>query len=174
MHIVNAEIDRDLIAIQGLLNEVIATSTALYDYNPRPLEQVRQWMLDKISGNLPIKVAIGKDGLFLGFATFGPFRPHPAYKYTVEHSIYVSSHARGKGIGKALLQDIIAEAELREKHLLVAAIDAQNSASLKLHESFGFTRAGILKESGFKFGRWLDLILMQKRLDTPLSPVDSC
>lgn len=173
MHnIVDAQISRDLKLVHALLNEVIATSTALYDYHPRPLEQVSQWMKDKISNGLPVRVALGEHDEFLGFATFGPFRPHPAYKYTVEHSIYVTASARSRGIGAALLHDIIQCAIDRNYHLMVGAIDADNQASIALHRRLGFIQAGVIEQAGFKFGRWLDLALLQKRLPTPTDPRD--
>lgn len=172
MNISDSLPERDLVAIQTLLNEVIATSTALYDYHPRPLAQVHKWMMDKQASNLPLRVAHDAQGKFLGFATYGAFRPHPAYKYTAEHSVYVCEHARGQGIGKMLLQDIIECAIARDIHLLIAAIDAGNEPSIALHQKLGFERAGIISQAGFKFGRWLDLALLQRRLPTPLEPRD--
>ena len=172
MNISDSLPERDLIAIQTLLNNVIATSTALYDYHPRPSTQVQQWMQDKQALNLPLRVAHDRHGQFLGFATYGAFRPHPAYKYTAEHSVYVCEHARGQGVGKMLLQDIIDCAIARDIHLLIGAIDAGNQTSIALHEKLGFERAGIIGQAGFKFGQWLDLALFQKRLPTPLEPRD--
>lgn len=172
MHIVDTQISRDLSSIHELLNEVILTSTALYDYHPRPLEQVRQWMIDKLEAGLPLRVAIDDHETLLGFTTFGAFRPHPAYKYTVEHSIYVHAHARGRGVGDKLLADIIECATYHDKHLMIGAIDADNAASIALHTKHGFTSAGTIEQAGFKFGRWLDLTLLRKRLPTPMEPRD--
>lgn len=172
MNISDGRIERDLEPVRSLLNEVIASSTALYDYHPRPVEQVRQWMSDKLALGLPLRIARGADDRFLGFATFGAFRPHPAYKYTAEHSVYVSPDARGQGIGKALLLDIIERATEHDIHVLIGAIDADNSSSVSLHSSLGFTHCGTIQQAGFKFGRWLDLALFQKQLAAPLNPVD--
>ena len=172
MNITNSLPERDVIAIQTLLNEVIATSTALYDYHPRPDTQVHQWMMDKQARNLPLRVVHDAQGTFLGFSTYGPFRPHPAYKYTAEHSIYVCEHARGRGVGRMLLQDIIECATARDIHLLIGAIDAGNQTSIALHEKLGFEHAGTISQAGFKFGRWLDLALFQKHLPAPLEPRD--
>ncbi|AWB34510.1 GNAT family N-acetyltransferase [Orrella marina] len=172
LNITDAQITRDLKPIHALLNEVIETSTALYDYQPRPLAQVSQWMADKLALGLPVRVALDEQERFLGFATFGPFRPHPAYKYTVEHSIYVDSAARGQGIGSAMLEDIVQCAIDRNLHLIVGAIDADNTASIALHRRHGFIQAGVIEQAGFKFGRWLDLALLHKRLPTPEDPQD--
>src|SRR4029078_12301010 len=93
----------------------------------------------------------------LGFASFGQFRERPAYKYTVEHSVYVDSRFRGLGVARNLLDAIIAAAQGQDYHVLVGGIDASNAVSIKLHESLGFTSCGIVKQAGFKFARWLDL-----------------
>ena len=108
----------------------------------------------------------------MGFGSYGTFRAWPGYKYTVEHSVYVASKYRGRGLGKLLLQEVIASAREQNCHVLVGAIDSQNLISIKLHERLGFQHAGTIREAGFKFGRWLDLMLYQLILDTPLHPVD--
>ncbi|MRU92351.1 GNAT family N-acetyltransferase, partial [Staphylococcus aureus] len=96
-------------------------------------------------------------GSVLGFATFGSFRPWPAYQYTIEHSIYVDASARGKGIASQLLQRLIVEAKAKGYRTLVAGIDASNEASIKLHQKFNFKHAGTLTNVGYKFDYWLDL-----------------
>lgn len=158
--------------IQAILNHVIATSTALYDYQPRPLEQVTDWTQQKIAASLPLRGAFDAEGQLLGFATYGPFRPQPAYKYTVELSIYVAQASQGQGIASALMQDLIAAAQSQQYHVMIGCIDATNSASIALHHKFGFTHSGTIKQAGFKFGRWLDAAFYQKTLPTPNHPVD--
>jgi L-amino acid N-acyltransferase len=115
---------------------------------------------------------IDTEGRLLGFASYGPFRSFPAYKYTVEHSVYVHHQHRGRGLGKALLTRLIHTAEARGFHAMIGVIDAANHASLELHTQLGFERCGEMRQVGFKFGRWLDLVLCQKLLSGPSAPVD--
>ena len=116
--------------------------------------------------------AVDAAGTLLGFATYGVFRARPAYKYSVEHSVYVHKDCRGQGAGRALLQRIIEAAREQNYHVLVGGIDAENAASIALHRELGFTHAGTITQSGFKFGRWLDLAFYQLTLETPVNPVD--
>jgi phosphinothricin acetyltransferase len=130
------------------------------------------WFAAKRKGNYPVIGAVSEEGKLLGFASYGVFRGWPAYKYSVEHSVYVAAPHRGKGIGKRLLQRIIEEAEAQNYHVLVGAIDSQNPASIALHRALGFQHAGTIRQVGFKFGKWLDLDLYQLILKTPLHPLD--
>ena len=159
-------------AILEILNDAILTSTALYDYTPRAPETMVAWFADKRAGNFPVWGALDDAGTLLGFASYGVFRVRPAYKYSVEHSVYVSRDARGQGVGKRLMERLIESAIEQQKHLLVGGIDAENVASCAFHEKLGFVHAGTIKQAGFKFGRWLDLAFYQKLLDTPAEPVD--
>lgn len=158
--------------ILAILNEAILNSTALYDYQPRPPEAMAAWFTAKRKGNYPVLGAVSEDGELLGFATYGVFRGWPAYKYSVEHSVYVAASHRGQGIGKRLLQSLIEVAEAQDYRVLVGGIDSQNAASVALHRALGFQHAGTLRQVGFKFGRWLDLDFYQLILRTPLNPVD--
>ncbi len=130
------------------------------------------WFDAKEKGNYPVIGAISESGELLGFASYGPFRAWPAYKYSVEHSIYVAQPHRRKGIGKCLLPELITHAQQQEYHTLIGGIDADNKASIALHERFGFQHAGTMLQVGFKFGRWLNLAFYQLILDTPKKPVD--
>ncbi len=107
-----------------------------------------------------------------GFSTFGPFRAWQAYKYTVENSVYVDAAHRGRGIGKLLLAPLIRVAKERDLHAIIAGIDATNSTSIRLHESFGFEEVAHFRQVGYKFGRWLDLKFFELVLDGPERPVD--
>jgi phosphinothricin acetyltransferase len=107
-----------------------------------------------------------------GFASYGIFRAWPAYKYSVEHSVYVDARFRGQGIGRRLLEAVIASAREQDYHVLIGGIDATNRASIALHERMGFTHCGTIQQVGFKFGRWLDLAFYQLALPTPLQPTD--
>ncbi|KAF1071978.1 GNAT family N-acetyltransferase [Variovorax sp.] len=158
--------------ILAILNDAIVTSTALYDYKPRTPEQMAGWFATKRANGFPVIGAVDDDGRLLGFASYGTFRAFPAYKYTVEHSVYVDAADRGKGLGRTLLEAIVAEAQAREVHVLVGAIDAQNAGSIALHERLGFEHAGTVRQAGFKFGRWLDVAFYQRILATPAEPVD--
>lgn len=158
--------------ILAIFNDAILNSTALYDYKPRTSETMAAWFESKQKGNFPVIGALGEGGELLGFGSYGTFRAWPAYKYSVEHSIYVASAHRGKGLGKLLLQEIICSARSQGYHVLIGGIDSQNSASVRLHRWFGFEHAGTIRQVGFKFGRWLDLDFYQLILDTPARPVD--
>lgn len=159
-------------AILAIFNRAITTSTAVYDYKPRTAETMSAWFESKRQGGYPVIGALTESGDLMGFASYGKFRPWPAYKYTVEHSLYVAEHYRGLGVGKHLLAETINRAKAQDYHALVGAIDSQNTASIRLHESHGFRLVGTMPQVGFKFDRWLDLCLYQLVLDTPNTPTD--
>lgn len=159
-------------AILSILNDAIVSSTALYDYVPRPLESMVPWFREKEQKGFPVVGACDERGELLGFASYGTFRAWPAYKYTVEHSVYVQRDHRGKGLGRALLTELIARATAADVHALVGVIDLGNRVSVALHERMGFKHVGTLPEAGFKFGRWLDVAFFQRILQTPAHPVD--
>ena len=158
-------------AILEILNDAIVHSTALYDYQPRPPEAMVGWFKAKDAGRFPVIGAIENQEL-LGFASYGSFRAWPAYKYTVEHSVYVHRDHRGKGIGIALMRRLIDAAREQEYHVMVGGIDATNAASVQLHQKLGFVHAGTISHAGYKFGRWLDLAFYQLVLETPARPAD--
>jgi len=158
--------------VREIFNEAILNTTALYDYRPRSPETVLKWFGAKAGRGDPVLGALDGQGNLLGFATYGPFRERPAYKYSVEHSVYVHREHRRKGVAAALLRELIRRAEAQELHLMVGGIDAQNAASISLHEKLGFRHAGTIAQAGFKFGRWLDLAFYQRLLATPQRPVD--
>ena len=158
-------------AILEILNEAIVNSTALYDYRPRPSEAMVGWFQAKEAGRFPVIGAIDNQAL-LGFASYGTFRAWPAYKYSVEHSVYVHRDHRGKGIGMALMKQLIEAAREQDYHVMVGGIDAANDTSIALHEKLGFVHAGTVRHAGYKFGRWLDLAFYQLLLETPARPVD--
>jgi len=172
MTIVQCEHQRHAAQILSIFNEAIVNSTALYDYKPRTADMMRAWFEAKATGSFPVIGAEGDGGELMGFATFGSFRTRPAYKYSVEHSVYVDARFRGRGIGRRLLEEVIEAAREQDYHVLIGAIDATNKPSLALHERLGFTHCGTIRQVGFKFGRWLDLSLYQLILATPLQPID--
>ncbi|MGV3459195.1 MAG: GNAT family N-acetyltransferase [Flavobacterium sp.] len=149
--------------ILAIVNHNILHSTALYDYDVKPQEYIESWFADKQAAGWPVIVAV-ENGDVTGYATYGPFRFKDGYKFTVEHSVYVAEGHSGKGIGGHLLEELIRLATANGYHTMIGGIDAGNSGSIAFHKKYGFTEAGLLKETGFKFGRWLDLLFMQKML----------
>jgi phosphinothricin acetyltransferase len=164
--------ERHLPAIGEILNDVILTSTSLYEYAPRTPAQMADWYQRRIAGNFPVLGIESAEGALAGFATYGPFRTFPGYKYTIEHSLYVEKSHRGQGIGKALLRALIADAEARQFHVMVGVIDAVNEESIRFHRAFGFTLCGAIRQAGYKFGRWLDVEFHQLILRTPAIPTE--
>ena len=171
MIIVRPDKENDLPQILDIYNDIILNTTAVYYYEPHTIEMRKKWFEARQRDGFPIFVA-EENGNILGISSIGAFREHAAYKYCVENTVHVASHARGKGIGKLLMPPIINAAIQLGMHTIVAAIDATNEISLRLHKSFGFEEAAHFKEVGFKFGRWLDLKFLQLILGTPKFPVE--
>jgi L-amino acid N-acyltransferase YncA len=172
MKFVACTLDRHGDAILDILNEQILTSTSVYEYQPRTRDSMVGWFEAKRAKNLPVIGVEDEAGTLMGFATYGVFRERPAYKYTVEHSVYIHKDHRGKGLGRALMERLIEAARAQDLHVMVGGIDATNHASIQLHEKLGFVHAGTIRESGFKFGTWLDLAFYQLTLQSPKHPVD--
>jgi L-amino acid N-acyltransferase len=159
-------------AIRAIFNEAILNSTALYDYQPRSAAMMEAWFETKRKGQYPVLGLEDDAGVLLGFASYGTFRAYPAYKYSVEHSVYVAAPFRGRGLGKLLLRAAIEAATGQGYHMMIGGIDGSNVASIALHRSLGFSHCASIKQAGFKFGRWLDLEFYQRILPTPQKPVD--
>lgn len=160
----------DLPAILDIYNEVIANSTAVYSVAPTTLEERLAWLEARTREGYPVIVAIGEDGV-VGFASFGQFRgAWVGYRYSVEHSVHVRSDQRGKGIGTRLVQELLPLARAMGKHVMIGGIDAANQGSIRMHERLGFERMATMPEVGRKFGRWLDLVFMQRFVDEPCAP----
>ena len=154
----------DTQTILDIINHNILHSTALYDYTVRNYDQQKNILEDKLSKNFPVIVA-EFDGQVVGFGMYSEFRFREAYKFTVEHSVYVNKSFHGKGIGKLLLQELILLARKQKLHTMIAVIDSENQGSVDFHEKFGFKTVGIIKDSGFKFERWLHSVFMQLILE---------
>jgi phosphinothricin acetyltransferase len=153
----------DCPAILEIINDQILTGTALYDYQPRTLAKQLAIFDDKLQKGFPIIVAKVADEI-VGFGYYSEFRFREAYKFTVEHSVYAKKNYIGKGIGKLLLSELIELAKKQKLHTIIGVIDSENESSIAFHEKFGFEKAGFIKESGFKFDRWLHSVFMQKIL----------
>ena len=155
--------EEDLAGVLAIYNDVIATTTAVYRDDPATLEDRREWWHARAALGYPVLVAV-EEGEVVGFASFGDFRASPGYRYTVEHSVHVRAGRRGSGLGQALMQPLIARARALGKHVMMAGVDADNAGSIRFHERLGFERVGRLREVGFKFGRRLDLVFLQRLL----------
>ena len=152
----------DLPGILEIYNDAVLHTTATYDYEPRTLEQRTQWFEERQRDGYPIFVAIDDAQRVTGWSALNPFHARIGYRFTAENSVYVAAEARGKGVGKLLLGPLIEGAKTRGLHAIIAAIDAQNEVSIRLHAGFGFEKVGHFKQTGFKFGRWLDVIYMER------------
>jgi phosphinothricin acetyltransferase len=156
--------ERDFEAIAAIYAHHVRTGTASFEIEPPDVgEMIRRWR-QVTALHLPYLVAVA-DERVVGYAYAGPYRPRPAYRFTVEDSVYVVEHARGRGIGRALLERLIEDSEHAGARQMVAVIgDAANVASIRVHAALGFTQIGVLKSVGNKFSRWLDVVLMQRAL----------
>lgn len=153
----------DAEAIRAIYNDAVLNTTAVFDYTAREPQAQRDWLQMKAEQTLPVLVA-EESGSVLGYASYGPFRPWPAYLYTVENAIYIAPEQRGKGIGTQLLTPLLQIAKTRGLRTMIAGITADNAASLRLHEKLGYEKAGLIREAGWKFERWLDLVFLQRML----------
>ena len=150
----------DIPAILEITNYEILNSTVLYEYEARSLDTQLQWFNDKMANGWPVLVA-ELNGAVVGFGTFGKFRERIAYRFSVEHSVYVHKDHRGKAIGNALMVELIRLAKTQGYHTMIAGIDSTNMGSVEFHRKFGFEVIGTFKEVGFKFDKWLNVVFMQ-------------
>lgn len=150
----------DIAAILEITNYEILNSTVLYEYEARSLDTQLQWFNDKMANGWPVLVA-ELNGAVVGFGTFGKFRERIAYRFSVEHSVYVHKDHRGKAIGNALMVELIRLAKAQGYHTMIAGIDSSNMGSVEFHRKFGFEVIGTFKEVGFKFDKWLNVVFMQ-------------
>ena len=158
----------DCPAILAIYNDAVLTTTATYDYEPRPLEHRQQWFDDHEKGGFAMFVAVeaAADGpeLVVGWSALNRYHDRAGFRFTTENSVYVAASHRGRGIGGLLLAPLVPAAKERGLRAIIAAIDATNEASIRLHARHGFEHVGLFKEVGFKFGRWLDVAYMERRV----------
>ncbi|HBF31143.1 N-acetyltransferase family protein [Rhizobium sp.] len=157
-------VDGDLEAIRDIYNHAVEHTTAIWNDALIDVANRRAWLEQRRARGFPVLVAV-RDGRVAGYASYGEWRAFDGYRHTVEHSVYVHKDQRGAGIGKLLMQALIAHAQSNNLHVMIAAIEAGNVASIGLHEKLGFRLVGIHSQVGQKFGRWLDLAMMELRLD---------
>ncbi len=155
--------EQHLLGILAIYNHAVVNTTAIWNDLLVDLENRRAWWRGRTDAGFPVLVAV-EDDTVLGYASYGPFRAFDGYRQTVEHSIYVAEAARRRGIASALLSALETEARRAGMHVMLGGIAADNAGSLALHAKHGFAEAGRMPEVGQKFGRWLDLVFMQKIL----------
>jgi L-amino acid N-acyltransferase len=155
--------DSDLPAILAIYNDVVLTTTAIYEDTLSTLEQRRAWFDSRRAQGLP--VLVGEEaGEVIGFSSFGDWRPRWGYRFTVEHSVHVRADRRGRGHGRALIEALFPLAAGLNMHMMIGHIDSAAAASIRLHEKLGFERVGYYREVAFKFDRWLDLVAGQRTI----------
>lgn len=159
----------DAAAIAAIYNDAVRHTTAILMEGEVDAANRVQWMQTRQALGYPVLVAEA-DGAVIGYAAFGDWRPFDGFRGTVENSVYVAPAARGQGVAQALLTALIPRARACGKHVIVAAITSENAASLRLHEKLGFVETARMPEVGQKFGRWLELVFLQLRLDARAAP----
>ncbi|MBK4991620.1 MULTISPECIES: GNAT family N-acetyltransferase [Pseudomonas] len=162
----------DVPGILDIYNDAVRNTTAIWNETPVDLVNRQAWFAARAQQGYPILVAVDETGV-LGYASFGDWRPFEGFRNTVEHSVYVRSDQRGKGLGPALMTLLVERARSGGKHVMVAAIESGNAASVRLHERLGFVTTGQMPQVGVKFGRWLDLTFMQLLLNPGAAPTSA-
>lgn len=164
MTIIRPSQPQDIEAITAIYHHHVLTGTGTFEIEPPSASDMESRRADVLTKGLPYLVAV-KDDQVLGFAYCNWFKPRPAYRFSAEDSIYLASGHQGKGIGRALLSELAAQAERVGVRKLIAVIgDSANNGSIALHQSLGFSHVGLLKSCGWKFDQWLDVVLMEKAL----------
>jgi phosphinothricin acetyltransferase len=159
---VRLAIPADAEAIRAIYNVEVAESTVTFDLRPRTLEQQQAWLAEHAGAHPAIVAVTG--GAVVGFGSLSPYKERPAYATTVEDSIFVHRDHRGEGVGRRLLDELLVLAGDHGFHAVIARIVGDNAASIRVHEACGFERVGVEREVGRKFGRWLDVVELQRLL----------
>ncbi|WP_375787231.1 GNAT family N-acetyltransferase [Bradyrhizobium sp. Pha-3] len=162
--IIRPATEQDIPAITAIFNEAVANSNAIWTEKPDSDAERLAWMKARLALGYPVLVA-AEGPVVLGYGTFGDFRAFPGYRYSVEHSVYIHADHRGRGLGRAIVDELVAVATALGKHVMIAGIDGGNPASLRLHAQAGFVEVARMPEVGRKFGHWLELVFMQRMLD---------
>lgn len=156
-------VEADLVGILAIYNHAVLNSTAIWNDTPTDLANRVAWLRDRRAKAYPVIVA-EDGGEVLGYASFGDFRPFEGFRICVEHSVYVAQAARGRGLGRALVEALFEPARALGKKVMIGGVTAGNDASLALHARLGFIETARMPGIGIKFGRRLDLVLMQREL----------
>jgi phosphinothricin acetyltransferase len=151
----------DMPAVLDIYNDAVLNTTAIWNEHPVDLGNREAWFAARKTQAYPILVVVDDAGQVLGYSSFGDWRPFEGFRHTVEHSVYVRADQRGNGLGPLLMTALIERARTCDKHMMVAAIESGNAASIHLHQKQGFITTGQMPQVGTKFGRWLDLTFMQ-------------
>lgn len=159
----------DLGALRDIYNDAVLNTTAIWNEVAIDLDNRRAWLELRAQQGFPVLVAEDA-GAVVGYASYGSWRAFDGFRETVEHSVYVRADQRGKGVGPQLMQALVDRARAQGLHVMVAAIESGNAASIRLHERLGFATTGQMPQVGQKFGRWLDLTFMQLVLDARDTP----
>ncbi|KTC19712.1 MULTISPECIES: GNAT family N-acetyltransferase [Pseudomonas] len=170
MNHIRDAVHADLPAIRDIYNDAVLNTLAIWNEQTVDLGNRQAWFAARQAQGYPILVAVNEAGDVLGYASFGDWRPFEGFRHTVEHSVYIRSDQRGQGLGPLLMQALIERARGCGKHVMVAAIESGNTASIRLHERLGFTLNGQMPQVGVKFGKWLDLTFMQLMLAPGAQP----
>lgn len=163
----------DLAAFTEIYRESVLNGVASYELDPPSLEEMTARFTDITAKGYPYIVAVEQNGAILGYAYASAFRTRPAYRWLVEDSVYIAPEARGKGVGKALLEELIRRSTALGFRQMVAVIGGAHPASIAVHSATGFEHNGRMAASGFKHGRWLDTVLMQRALGEGADTVPS-
>ncbi|PZQ52313.1 MAG: GNAT family N-acetyltransferase [Rhodovulum sulfidophilum] len=162
--------DADAAGIAAIYNDAVARTTAIWNEATVDPANRLDWIHARRAAGYPVLVARDAGGAVAGYASFGDWRAFDGYRHTVEHSVYVRPDVQGGGLGRRLMEALIARARDLGKHVMIAGIEAGNLGSIALHERLGFERVGFMPEVGTKFGRWLDLAFLQLTLDRRADP----
>ncbi|MFG3500210.1 GNAT family N-acetyltransferase [Pseudomonas sp. NPDC047963] len=163
-------LDTDLAGILEIYNDAVQNSTAIWNDKVVDLDNRRAWLAERHEQGYPVLVALDDQRQVAGYASFGPWRPYDGFRHTVENSVYVRPGQRGGGVGRSLMQALIERAREMNKHVMIAAIESENRASIHMHQQLGFIHAAQMRQVGCKFGRWLDLTMMQLTLNRTSQP----
>ena len=164
-HLITDASEADLPGILAIYNDAVESTTAIWNESLVDLANRRAWLAERTAAGFPVLVARDAAGKVLGYASYGTWRTIEGFRHTVEHSVYVRTDQRGLGLGPALMQALIERARKAKLHVMVAAIESENTASIRLHQRLGFFTTGQMPQVGRKFGRWLDLTFMQLILE---------
>ncbi|WP_137821178.1 GNAT family N-acetyltransferase [Pseudomonas sp. D(2018)] len=164
-YVIRDAVEADLPGILAIYNDAVEYTTAIWNETLVDLANRRAWLAERTAAGFPVLVAVNQADDVLGYASYGTWRTIEGFRHTVEHSVYVRGDQRGQGLGPALMQALIERARKAGLHVMVAAIESENAASIRLHERLGFVTTGQMPQVGRKFERWLDLTFMQLILE---------